>query len=440
MERLSNRVSDPSAKLRFIKHTLEAFERKPSYLRETFLLRRLTLYYVAAESFAELRWRSEPISFKPQPFIFFYRIRYLLVAVTIVTLSTGLAGVGWATYHGGRTGWIYLVGLAAPMPTLASPASGNSPDYGDPRLGPAPEEVWLVEKDDEGELWSNGLRVLTVYQSETEKRSYVIISKDENEPVEFHDKPVGIVFHTSEFDIAPFRSGFNTEILRTSRGLLSWIAKRDFYNYFIDRFGQVYRLVIDSDVASHAGMSIWADDEYLYLNISDSFIGICFESRWDPEARGDEILTPAQIQAGLNLIDMLRAQYKISDENCVPHGLVSINPKKMLIGYHTDWAKGFPFGVFDLTDKYTVPLPSITEFGFGYDEHLRETLKGEIWPGVKLAEIELAAKAEEEGVTLPQFRKQLHRKYRRQIEVLKLAKVNPSPIASAHPQGRYPPN
>jgi hypothetical protein len=347
-----------------------------------------------------------------------------------------LAGVGWAAYHGGRAGWIYLLGITTPMPILASPTSGNSPDYGSPRLGSVPEEVWLVETIENGELWSNGLRILTDYQSKTEKRSYVIFSRDENESVEFQEKPVGIVFHTSEFDITPFRSGFNTEILRTSRGLLGWIAKRDFYNYFIDRFGQVYRLVIDSDVASHAGMSIWADNDYVYLNISDSFIGICFESRWDPEARGDEILTPAQIQAGLNLTDMLRAYYKISDENCVPHGLVSINPKKMLIGYHTDWAQGFPFAALDLTDKYTVPLPSITEFGFRYDEHLRETMKGEIWPGVKLAEIELAARAEEEGVSLTQFRKQLHRNYRRQIELLKLAKVSPSTHAPAYPKGR----
>jgi hypothetical protein len=330
-------------------------------------------------------------------------------------------------------GIAYLSHLYTPLPTVARPASAsmeNRDGYPTSRLGPVPEEVWLVETDEEGELWSNGLRVDTAYEAETKARSYVRFPKDETISIQWEEQPVGIVFHTSEYDITPFRSGYNEKILSTSRGLLRWIARRNLYNYFIDRFGQVHRLVIDSHTASHAGMSIWADEDYLYLNLSDSFIGVCFESRWDPRAGAGEILTPAQIQAGLNLTDMLRSHFKISDANCVPHGLISINPKKMLIGYHVDWARGFPFAALGLDDKYEVPLPSITEFGFAYDEHFMQTLEGEMWPGVELAEIELARKAEDQGLSSSSMRKQLHRRYRQQIELLKLAQVDKPPIVA----------
>jgi hypothetical protein len=435
LERLSDRISEPAAKLWFIKRTLRSFQEKPEVLRETPIIRGWTLYYVALESFAELAWRPGPITFSPQPFLFLYRIRYLIATVLISATALAGYGMGKLAYRGARIGWVYLADLYTPFPNMASPASSStsaSAGYPQERQGTRPEEVWLVETEGEEELWSNGLRVQTKYQSRTEPRNYVLFPRDETEAIDFHEKPVGIVFHTSEYDIAPFRSGFNQEILSTSRSLLRWIARRHLYNYFIDRFGQVYRLVIDAHVATHAGVSIWADEEYVYLNLSDSFLGVCFESRWDPQARGEEILTPAQIQAGLNLTDMLRAQYGISDATCVPHGLISVNPKKMLIGYHTDWAKGFPFGALGLSDKYQVPLPSMVEFGFTYDEHLLKTLEGKIWPGVQNAEIELARIAEEEGLEVSALRRNRRRQYRQQIELLKLAHIE-RPVASAHP-------
>ncbi len=58
--------------------------------------------------------------------------------------------------------------------------------------------------------------------------------------------------------------------------------------------------------------------------------------------------------------------------------------------HHLDWAHGFPFAALGLSDKYDVPLPSIVGFGFGYDEHMVESTKGELWPGVKHAEREAA--------------------------------------------------
>lgn len=432
LERLSDLISEPLDKLRFIKHTLEGFDSKPSWLRETPIVRGWTLYYSAVESFARLARRPGPRTFPAQPYLFLYQARYVVLSVVIVFTVIAGYGMGRAAYRAGELGWVYVADLYTPPPIMAVPAAQK-------RTRPAaltvsransfPEEVWLVETEDEGELWSNGLRISTTYESRTQRRNYVLFPRSDALPVEFRDQPIGIVFHTSEYDIAPFRSGFNQEILRTSRSLLRWIARRELYNYFIDRFGQVYRLVADGHIASHAGVSIWADDEYVYLNLSDSFLGVCFESRWSPQAHGQDILTPAQIQSGLNLTDMLRARYGISDTNCVPHGLVSVNPKKMLIGYHTDWAKGFPFSALGLSDKYEVPLPSVTEFGFGYDEHLLQTLDGRMWPGVRLAEVELARRAEHDEISIGVLRKNLRRRYRQQLELLKLAQIEKSKMA-----------
>jgi hypothetical protein len=407
LERLSSRIPDPITKLWFIKRTLESFEKKPSVLRNTALLRGVTLFYVALESLAELTWRPGPQVVERQPILLLYRARYPILAL----LLAGTAFLGWeasrAGFTGAQLGIAYLSQLYTPLPTVTRPAAASTRNVSD--IYP--------------------LRVETGYETRTKARSYVRFPRDDSISIQLEEEPVGIVFHTSEYDITPFRSGYNEKILSTSRGLLRWIAKRNLYNYFIDRFGQVHRLVIDSHRASHAGISIWADEDYLYLNLSDSFIGVCFESRWDPRAGAGEILTPAQIQAGLNLTDMLRSHYDISDTNCVPHGLISVNPKKMLIGYHVDWARGFPFAALGLADKYEVPLPSMTEFGFAYDEHLMQTMKGQMWPGVRLAEIELARKAKEQGLSPSAMRKQLRRRYRQQTELLKLAQIEKLPVA-----------
>jgi hypothetical protein len=321
-------------------------------------------------------------------------------------------------------GYAFLSELYTPVVTSPASASAGSrrrlPDYPDSRLGAIPREIWLVETESEEELWSNGLRVVTTYQSRTEERDYLLFVRNEKRDVEVRTSPIGIVYHTSENDFAPFQSGFNREILKTTRGLLRWLHKRDLYNYFVDRFGQAYRLVIDSHTASHAGMSVWADENYYYVNLSEGFLGVCFESQWDPEAGGEEILTPAQIQSAVNLTDMLRARYQIADSNCVPHGLVSVNPKRMLIGYHVDWAKGFPFAALGLTDKYDVPLPSMLDFGFRYDEGLVKALNGKLWPGIRNAQVELARQAEEGGLSLEDLQKRNRKRYRQQMELLKL--------------------
>jgi len=51
------------------------------------------------------------------------------------------------------------------------------------------------------------------------------------------------------------------------------------YNFLIDRFGRVFRIVNESDAAQHAGYSVWSDDRWLYVDLNESFLGVSFEAR-----------------------------------------------------------------------------------------------------------------------------------------------------------------
>ena len=92
-------------------------------------------------------------------------------------------------------------------------------------------------------------------------------------------EPVGIVYHTTESLQAPFEPGQNNVLKRVGESLLEYVRRRRCYNFLIDRFGRVFRIVNESDAADHAGHSVWADDRYFYVNLNDSFIGISFEAQ-----------------------------------------------------------------------------------------------------------------------------------------------------------------
>ena len=347
---LASRIEDPVAKLRFIQSALERYHAQPALLRRIPGVRGLALRLASFDAFSQLLQgrangsRPEP---PPLPWLL-YRARHpLLGAVALGAVLLVLATAG-AVYSAAGAGieqisalWQESRRAAGAMEPPATPPSSDA------RVTPAPQSIWLVEERSEGELWSNGLRVLTTYQTRTEPRRYLRFPKAGGPP-ELESRPAGVLFHSTQNDIAPFEQDFNRSILHTTQNLLGYLQRRGLYHYLIDRFGRVYRLVVDQDLATHAGRSVWADESYLYVNLNDSFVGVSFESQWTPMARELELLTPPQIQSGLNLTDMLRARYGIADQNCTTHGLVSVNATKMLIGHHRDWARGFPFTQFGL--------------------------------------------------------------------------------------------
>lgn len=274
--------------------------------------------------------------------------------------------------------------------------------------GTAPATIWLADRGADWELYSNGLRIETAYAIAGKPRSYIVHHRELGPQPGIHSKPVGIVFHTSESDLWPLEEAFAGELRRSSANLIRYVQRQQAYNYLIDRFGRVYRIVEDETRANHAGRGIWARNDDVYLDLNDAFLGVAFETRW--EGGRSLPITRAQLIAGRNLTHYLRQRFAIAPEMCVTHGLTSVNPKRYLIGYHLDWASGFPFEAFGLPDLYELPTPSVSLFGFDYDDDFLNTL-GEPWPGLLAAERLLKEEAQQRALTVDELRRERQRRY-----------------------------
>jgi hypothetical protein len=244
--------------------------------------------------------------------------------------------------------------------------------------------VWLVESRGGEELYSNGLTISNEYLTHTGPRSYPIFDAENPawESARWQAAPVGLVLHTTESDLAEFSPSNNHEILRYGRHLLEFIRKEQLYNFLVDRFGRVFRVVAESEYANHAGNSIWKDESGLYLGLNQSFIGVAFETLRAGDTPEGKRVTAAQLRSARLLIEWLRREFRIAASNSVTHEMVSVNPANMLIGYHTDWAGRFPFETVGLPDNYHLPLPSMTLLGFRYDDSFVQRIGGQVWPGI----------------------------------------------------------
>ena len=324
---------------------------------------------------------------------------------------------------------------------------------------PVPEyledPIWLVEKTSDREIYSNRLQIITTHTISNLPREYfrflnnsIMLSSNSK----ISDKISGILFHASESDLYPFMPEMNRSILKYSKRLIKYLLRKKSYHFFIDRFGRVYRLVQEDHAAFHAGNSIWADNEEIYLNLNHAFIGICFEGKDFEEIilrtqkkggtknskstllkpTGISSFNEAQLRSGKELTDWLRVKYKISQHNCVPHALTSVNPDKMLIGFHLDLSRGFPFTEFGLTDKYQEPLPSIVEFGFLYDGYFEKIFNGELWRGIRYSQEILQRQAANSGMSVAEYRKGLHRRFSRLVDWKKEMHEKRAHLANNH--------
>ena len=266
--------------------------------------------------------------------------------------------------------------------------------------------VWQVEKTVNSEVYSNGLRIDTRFTVLNHPRLYLAFPRNNvpsGGPIQ-RSQPIGIVYHTTESQQAPFVAQDNRVLMRLGESLLEYVRRGRAYHYLIDRFGRVYRVVAESDAANHAGYSVWADDKWLYVNLNDSFLGVSFEAQSHP-GHAEEVASPAQVRAAAMLTEMLRSRYQISAENCVTHAQVSVNPSNMQVSYHTDWAAGFPFEALGLPDNYHLALPSLWAFGF-------VSTGNRISPAIQLAELDLSWNAARSGMPLETYRKRLQKQYR----------------------------
>jgi len=273
-------------------------------------------------------------------------------------------------------------------------------------------EVWQVERTAVSETYSNGLRIDNRFSIANRRRSYLAFSATRPDDMrgERRSVPAGIVFHTTESLQAPFESGQNPTLKRIGEALLNYVRLKRSYNFVIDRFGRVYRVVRESDAANHAGNSIWSDPKWLYLNLNDSFLGISFETQTAP-GQLETAVNPAQVRSADLLIEMLRNRYGIPAGNCVTHAQVSVNVSNLLLGYHLDWASSFPFDQVGLPDNYAVPLPAISLFGFQYDSNFVSKAGLRLSQEAQLAEEILRDDAGAAHLPVPVYRKALQKRY-----------------------------
>jgi hypothetical protein len=355
-------------------------------------------------------WRINKVPFGSLLLFYGYRLRFFLGALVLAGMAMATIGIYSLvvkSFH--RTDApIAQRNLQSPDAQESLTAAKHLPDY-------KPVKVWLVEEKDDFERYSNGLRILREYETTNHRRGYNIYRTD-GEAVSstlLHD-PVGIVYHTSESEILPFISANNDSIESHSRGLLQYVKTNKSYNYVIDRFGQVYRIVRDDQAANHAGNSIWADEKGVYVGLNESFLGVSFETKSAANPSDDQ-LTEAQVLAGRLLTQILRSRHNIGDADCVTHGLVSVNPDNMLVSYHHDWVQNFPFEALGLSDKYKITTASISVYGFTYDDEIAGFAGGAIWPGARVAEGVFQRRAEQAQVEVKEMRRRMRDLYREQL-------------------------
>ena len=306
----------------------------------------------------------------------------------------------------------------APAPEAWKPPAGLSWSV----VSPALPEVWMVEKGSSEEVFSNGLHIDTRFAVSNHPRSYLALPL--NGPAGGRavrrSVPAGIVFHTTESLQIPFEAQRNRALKRIGESLLQYVGRRCAYHYLIDRFGRVFRVVAEQDAANHAGYSVWVDDHWRYLNLNESFLGVSFEARTE-EGQSDARLSPAQVRSAAMLTELLRGRYRIPVTNCVTHLQVSVNPDNMCVGYHTDWASGFPFEQVGLPDNYSLALPSVVAFGFVCDPAVREAAGPRLLRAIQLAEAAFEQRAAAAGMRLPAYRKTAQREYRTLLAYVKKA-------------------
>jgi len=281
-------------------------------------------------------------------------------------------------------------------------------------------KIWQVERTDDFETYSNGLRIDNRFSISNRARSYLVFDATRPDDIRGQRRsvPAGIVFHTTETKQAPFESGQNAALKRIGESLLTAVRLKRSYNFLIDRFGRVYRVVLETDSANHAGNSVWADSEWLYLSLNQSFLGVSFETETLP-GQTEATVNPAQLRAAAMLTELLRQRYGIPSGNCVTHAQVSVNVSNLLIGYHTDWASSFPFEQLGLPDNYAIPLPAVSAFGFDHDPAFVHQAGVRMCQAVWLAEQVLSGRAAAAHLTVPAYRTALQGKYRSQLSAVR---------------------
>jgi N-acetylmuramoyl-L-alanine amidase len=358
-----------------------------------------------------------PAPFSARLFFLFHQSRHAFYATAVLFAGVMIFGlyslVSWSARH--ISSRIPQTNVSARRFEIS--IVGQDPNHasGEKFVPYKPEKIWLRNTVGDLEKWSNGCQISTKYETDNHPRAYYTIPRGaETDGDLVSHKIVGIIYHTPESGIVDFIPDNNEAIEKRTRRLLEWVRDHKLYNYMIDRYGDIYRIVRDDQAADHAGHSLWADAKSIYVSLNESFLGVCFESKFDGASSLDEILTPVQINSGRLLTDVLRSQYGIDDADCTTHGLVAVDHEKMLIARHHDWVRYFPFEAMGLSDKYSIQPPSMSDYGFTFNEEVLTKLDYKLWEGAVTAEKEFNRRAEEARVSPEVLRRKWQDRYNSQ--------------------------
>lgn len=300
--------------------------------------------------------------------------------------------------------------LLLPIPMITDGAAPRRSVQASSKSDPV-TNVWIVENTADHELYSNGLRVEKRYQAAARDAMAFQRWRMGDDAREEGVAPYGIVFHTTESDAAAYEESNNRKLRRAAEGTLGFVQSQRAYHFVIDRFGRVFRTVPENEPANHAGASVWSDGAYYYVNMNHSFLGVSFDGQ-TRGADGKPSVTEPQVTSARLLTDILRARYRIPAANCVTHAQVSVNAGNMGVGYHTDWAAGFPFAQLGLPVNYLTPLPAITLFGFGFEDYYSNLAADELQDGISAGETILRQEASRRGLSTAAYRRLLAKRFR----------------------------
>ncbi|MFY9611354.1 MAG: N-acetylmuramoyl-L-alanine amidase [Blastocatellia bacterium] len=419
VDRYSRFIESPVLRLKFLNSALKSEPPRSRWMKLVPFANELPEHAMVIAELSKVLPLDQraPLGFRLTSLL--YRVRVAVYGASLaVTLVAG-AGLVYAAAKIVNTLSVSTEARDIAMPNKSTASSSGSAVAAiGSEAALSLDKVWLAEQGDGYEFYSNGARVLTELETDGPKRRFYRFDLDAlaagEDEAELFAEPVGIVYHISESDLLPFAGGYNKSLQNHSRALLEYARTNRLYNYVIDRFGRTYRIVRDQSAASHAGHSLWGDDRNVYVNLSASFVGVCFEGKsGNGSAVGADGINEAQIYAARVLTAVLRSRYEIDDANCVTHGLVSVNPSNRLMGYHTDWVSAFPFEALGLTNKYETKLCAVSRLGLGYDSAYVAAAGGAKWPGLERADSELREAAARHGVNVDVERRELSRLFQR---------------------------
>src|SRR5205085_2356666 len=273
VDRYSRYITSPVLRLKFLQSAMK-IEPPEGFVNRLPVVGTLSHRALLIVELSKVMPVTEPAPAALRLTALLYRLRYAVYAACLVAALGAGAGLGYAVMNVASRLFTSTEakGAATEPAGAANPNAGEAVAHIGSEAGLTLDKVWLAEQGGGYEFYSNGARVLTEYETAGEKRDFyrfpadaVARGADEGERL---THPLGIVYHVSEGDQLPFDNEYNASLQTHSKALLEYARAHRLYNYVIDRFGRVYRVVRDEEAANHAGNSTWSDGRDLYVNLN----------------------------------------------------------------------------------------------------------------------------------------------------------------------------